>query len=328
MSTAAVVVEMSRKAGKQPEKKRQRGVYEKPRGSGRSWIRYADAPGRIRRERAPSKGAGITLYQKRKPEVFQGRKLPETLRKPAPSFKTVAQNALAHSRAHKRSYRDDEYRMDILLEWFGYRTAETITPQEIEARFPEKAWAPATCDRYRALLSFVHRIAVRTGQLADNPARKIARRRENSGRVRLLDTEQEKALREKIRGLAPEREPELDLALYMGMRRNEQYRLRWEHVDFKSRLVMAGVDLRTVTELLGHRTLQMVMRYAHLAPGHVRQAVDRLVAQPNQNATDTKTDTEKKMSVVASGFGGDIRLCLVACHATMRKWRNWQTRRT
>jgi hypothetical protein len=36
---------------------------------------------------------------------------------------------------------------------------------------------------------------------------------------------------------------------------------------FASRLVMAGVDLRTVAELPGHRTLQVVVRYAHLAPG-------------------------------------------------------------
>jgi site-specific recombinase XerD len=28
---------------------------------------------------------------------------------------------------------------------------------------------------------------------------------------------------------------------------------------------MAGVDLRTVAQLLGHKTLQMVMRYAHLS---------------------------------------------------------------
>jgi site-specific recombinase XerD len=52
---------------------------------------------------------------------------------------------------------------------------------------------------------------------------------------------------------------------------------------FASRLVMAGVDLRTVAELLGHRTLQMVMRYSHLAPEHQASAVDRLVNFSGQN---------------------------------------------
>ena len=52
---------------------------------------------------------------------------------------------------------------------------------------------------------------------------------------------------------------------------------------------MAGVDLRTVAELLGHRTLQMVMRYSHLAPEHQASAVDRLVM--SENRTDTKSDT-------------------------------------
>ena len=46
---------------------------------------------------------------------------------------------------------------------------------------------------------------------------------------------------------------------------------------FASRLVMAGVDLRTVQELGGWKTLAMVQRYAHLAPRHLRTAVDRLV---------------------------------------------------
>jgi site-specific recombinase XerD len=45
---------------------------------------------------------------------------------------------------------------------------------------------------------------------------------------------------------------------------------------FASRLVMAGVDLRTVGELLGHRTFQMTLRYAHLAADHKESAVDRL----------------------------------------------------
>jgi len=46
---------------------------------------------------------------------------------------------------------------------------------------------------------------------------------------------------------------------------------------FASRLVMAGVDLRTVQELGGWRTLDMVQRYAHLAPAHLHAAVERLV---------------------------------------------------
>lgn len=50
---------------------------------------------------------------------------------------------------------------------------------------------------------------------------------------------------------------------------------------------MAGVDLRTVQELLGHKTIAMTVRYSHLAPTHLREAVERLTAK----STDTTTDT-------------------------------------
>jgi len=43
-----------------------------------------------------------------------------------------------------------------------------------------------------------------------------------------------------------------------------------------SRLVMSGVDLRTVQEIMGHRSLNMVMRYSHLAPRHLSEAVEKL----------------------------------------------------
>jgi site-specific recombinase XerC len=37
---------------------------------------------------------------------------------------------------------------------------------------------------------------------------------------------------------------------------------------------MAGKDITTVKELLGHKTLTMTLRYAHLAPSHKAAAVD------------------------------------------------------
>ncbi len=37
---------------------------------------------------------------------------------------------------------------------------------------------------------------------------------------------------------------------------------------FASHCAMAGVDLRTLAELLGHKTFDMVMRYSHLSPEH------------------------------------------------------------
>ncbi len=45
---------------------------------------------------------------------------------------------------------------------------------------------------------------------------------------------------------------------------------------FASRLVMGGVDLKTVQELMGHKTIAMTARYAHLAPTHKLKALETL----------------------------------------------------
>jgi integrase len=43
-----------------------------------------------------------------------------------------------------------------------------------------------------------------------------------------------------------------------------------------SYLLMSGVDLRTLADILGHSTMQMVQRYTHLLDDHKLKAVDRI----------------------------------------------------
>lgn len=46
---------------------------------------------------------------------------------------------------------------------------------------------------------------------------------------------------------------------------------------FASRLVMRGVDIRTIQELLGHKSIVMTMKYSHLAQDHRQSAAEKMV---------------------------------------------------
>lgn len=361
--------------------KHPRGVFERPKGSGIWWARYAGADGREHREKAGTRGMALALYRKRKTEALQGKKFPERLRSRAVSFADLANDALAYSKTHNRSHKTDASRIAELKEWFGSQPAASITPQEIEARLAreceERGWRPATANRYRNTMSLAYRLGTANGKVERNPARLVRSRRENNTRIRYLDQfapDEEKRLRAAIRAQSPEHLPELDLALNTGIRLSAQYGLRWDAINFQagtltvppnkydearaiplnraaqaalgalqarasgsewvmvnkagermrtprrwfeaavkaaklpaftwhclrhtfaSRLVMMGVDLRTVQELMGHKDIRMTCRYVHLAPGHKLGAVELLATWDRKmaNGTGTKTGTELK----------------------------------
>lgn len=342
-----------------------RGIFERPKGSGIWWISYWDAAGKWHREKVGRRSVALEAYHTRKREIREGRFIAPMDRRAAMPIRALAEAAIAAKvgrRAHLTIVAD-KFMSKRLFEDFGDARADAIDSGAVEHWLAElhKARSGATVNRYRALLSSVFSYGIRTGKLTVNPVSSVPRYKESAGRIRFLDPAEETALRGAIRAACPEREPELDLALNTGLRRHEQFTLKWENVDFErdiitvtgktgrrfipmnataraallrirdgsttqyviaqcthdqqrnfrrwleralqaagicnftwhdlrhtfaSRLVMAGVDLRTVQELLGHRNILMTLRYAHLAPAHLKASVD-VLCQPQEARSAT-----------------------------------------
>lgn len=69
---------------------------------------------------------------------------------------------------------------------------------------------------------------------------------------------------------------------------------------FASHLVMGGTNIRTVQMLLGHKDLRMTLRYSHLSPEHLQEAVNGLdkILQQNSNSHYLGTEKEKDLTDV------------------------------
>jgi len=62
---------------------------------------------------------------------------------------------------------------------------------------------------------------------------------------------------------------------------------------FATNLVMSGIDLITVGELLGNRSVQMTMRYSHPTPDHKKKAVENLNIDLNGHKMDINKGSRK-----------------------------------
>jgi len=73
---------------------------------------------------------------------------------------------------------------------------------------------------------------------------------------------------------------------------------------FASWAMMRGVSLKELQELLGHSSLTMTMRYAHLAPEHLRTAVSRLeglISGAAENRAQARAHEQLASVVVSEG---------------------------
>jgi site-specific recombinase XerD len=83
---------------------------------------------------------------------------------------------------------------------------------------------------------------------------------------------------------------------HLGLENDSQFVIHSLRHTFASRLVQRGVELQVVAKLLGHRSILTTMRYAHLAPQNLADAVKVLsgaefVGLRLQSQTPTQAQT-------------------------------------
>jgi len=61
------------------DRRKERGLFERPTGSGVWWIRCCDQYGRLHREKVGPKKLAKEIYRKRKTEIREGKSFPEQL---------------------------------------------------------------------------------------------------------------------------------------------------------------------------------------------------------------------------------------------------------
>lgn len=239
---------MAEKRGGMTEK--MRGVFEKPKGSGVWWINYYDREGHRHREKVGRQKVAEQAYIVRRREIEEGRFFPPR-RTDTLSFRELAAKRMEakKQRLAARSYATDENRLKKLNAAFGDLPARQISAGKIETflrhlldphqmgkgRQPRGA-AKSTANRYRSLLSSIFAFGLRDGLVEKNPVRRVERMREPTGRVRFLDIEEENAVRAVAAAGHAGHAWEMDLAIHTGMRRDEQWGLRWQDIDLDNSL--------------------------------------------------------------------------------------------
>ena len=213
----------------------------------------------------------------------------------------LCDDLLRHIQSRPNVYKDQKnppYRIGVIKKQFGHRSAASIRPFEISDWLDTLGRAPATINRYKVTFSSVYRYGKLRDKVQVNPAREVSQLKLNNGVIRYLKPEEERRLRAVLQRSVDECGPqnerrkkrllhriyELDIALGTGMRKGEQYGLRWRDIDFARRVI----TLRD-TKNGSSRTVPMIedvfkafKQLKKLSPERKDRSVDR----PNEAPDD------------------------------------------
>lgn len=213
--------------------RKDRGLYSKRDTAGKVlWYVRLYHQGKDRRFGSfPTKTKAREFYEKAKLEQMEGRFFPERFQQGGFAKLTdVIESHLATFTG--RSKRDEERYKKKWKELFPEARLNALTPAALEQARAQlmEGRAIGTVNHYLKFLRRVLNKAVRDGKLASNPVCRVKMFKESAGKTRFISPEEETAL---CRKLGSPYGAWVRLAIMTGMRQEEQFSLRWEHVDME-----------------------------------------------------------------------------------------------
>ncbi len=154
-----------------------------------------------------------------------------------PTFAEFSSEYLTHAKSAKRSWHDDEIRLNLhLIPRFGRQQLSSLSTRQIQQfhNSLRPGLAPATCNRYLSLLQRMLSLACQWGYLEKNPARPVKKFREENQRQRYLSGDEMRRLLAALDGF-PNRVVAglFRFLLSTGLRKGEALSLRWKNVDME-----------------------------------------------------------------------------------------------
>lgn len=170
----------------------------------------------------------------------------------------LADDLARHIRSRQEEYKDQTNPIRHIAEikaQFGQLPAAQLRPRQIvewlDSLKAARGLAPATLNKLKAVLSSMYREGILNDKVINNPARSVKQRKPAAGLPRFLSSEEEIRLRAVLQAdidAAANRPQhlkhmihrvcELDVALNTGMRKGEQYGMRWCDVDLNRKVIL------------------------------------------------------------------------------------------
>ncbi len=286
---------------------------------GNSWcVGFTVEGRRVRETVGPNKKVAEKVLSLRMTQVLENRYFPPNRALGRMPFNQFADMYLERVVPLMKSIRTERDRVKRWIRDFACRPLGQITRAEVEAWRRERmnSCRPATINRDLSRLRHMLNIAMEWELLEKSPMQGMKFLRENNARTRYLSVGECHRLIDSC--MAPHIRAIVTVALHTGMRLGEILNLRWQDLDFSSGFILVrdskngqarqvpmdsmistvlrswprlSDDLYILKEILGHKSITMTQRYAHLSPTYKIKAIDRMNtlwagAKPETNTSE------------------------------------------